>query len=52
MAITKNVAKDEKVVRIILGIILVPLGFFLPGFWKPVSIVAGAWLILTAFVGY
>ena len=52
MAITKNVAKDEKVVRIILGIILVPLGFFLTGFWKPVSIVAGAWLILTAFVGY
>ncbi len=52
MAIIKNIAKVEKLVRIISGIILIPLGFVLTGFWKPVSIAVGAWLVVTAFVGY
>jgi hypothetical protein len=52
MGITGNVVKNEKVVRIILGIILIPSGFFLTGSWRTWSIVAGAWLIVTAFVGY
>ena len=52
MGISKNVAGVEKTGRIILGIILIPLGFFLPGLWKPVCIIAGVSLILTALVGY
>ena len=52
MAMTKNVAKGEKVFRIILGVILMPLGFFMTGFWKPVTITAGALLVITAFGGY
>jgi hypothetical protein len=52
MAISKNVGKGERVARIILGAILIPAGFSLAGLWKPLSIVLGAFLILTSFVGY
>ena len=52
MAFMKNVAQGEKVVRIILGIILVVWGFFLTGLWRPASIVIGVLLLLTALVGY
>ncbi len=52
MAITRNVAKIERIVRTVLGVALIPLGFSLIGFWKPLSIVAGGALVLTAFVGY
>ncbi|MBW1999133.1 MAG: hypothetical protein JRJ29_14365 [Deltaproteobacteria bacterium] len=38
--------------RVILGIILIPLGLFLTGFWKPLSIIIGACLVAGAFVGY
>ena len=52
MAITKNVGRGEGILRVILGVIFVILGFFLAGFWKPVSIVVGGLLVLTAIVGY
>jgi hypothetical protein len=52
MAITKNVAKGEGIARIILGIILIIWGCFLAGFWIPLSIVVGVFLVITAFVGY
>jgi len=52
MGISKNVAGLERTGRIVLGIILIPLGFFLPGLWKPLFIVGGVSFILTAFVGY
>ena len=52
MAIRKNVPKIERVIRIIIGVALIPLGFSLIGFWKPLSIVVVVLLVLTAFVGY
>ena len=52
MAIAKNVAGVEKTGRIVLGVILILLGLFLSGLWKPLFIVAGVSFILTAFVGY
>ncbi len=52
MAINKNVAKVERVIRIILGIILIFWGFSLTGFWRPASIVVGVLLLATAFIGY
>ncbi len=52
MAIAKNEGKVERIVRIIIGVILIPLGFILTGFWRPASIIVGALLILTALVGY
>ena len=52
MAIRKNVAKAERPVRMIVGIALIPLGFVLTGLWKPLCILVGVSLILTAFVGY
>ncbi len=52
MAITKNVPKIERIVRIVLGVALIPEGFSLTGLWMPISIVAGVFLVFTAFVGY
>lgn len=52
MAITANVGRSEGILRAVGGGILIVLGFFLPGFWKPLSIVVGALLVLTAVVGY
>lgn len=52
MAIAKNVARGERILRIILGLVLILLGIFLAGFWKPLSIGVGGFLVLTAIVGY
>ena len=52
MAITKNVARGEGILRVILGLILILFGIFLAGFWKPLSIVVGGSLVLTVIVGY
>ena len=52
MAIRKNVAKREKEVRIVVGVMLIPMGFFLTGVWKLLCILAGVSLIITAFIGY
>jgi hypothetical protein len=52
MAIAKNVGKGEGIFRAIIGVILILSGFFLAGFWRPLSILVGAILILTAIVGY
>ena len=52
MAISKNVAGVERTGRIVLGIILIVLGFFLSGLWRPLLIVGGAAFIFTASFGY
>ncbi len=52
MGISKNVRGVEKTGRLVLGVILIPLGFFLTGLWKLLFIGGGAAFILTAFVGY
>ncbi len=52
MAITKNVPKTEGIVRIVLGVALIPLGYSLTGLWMPLSMAAGILLMFTAFFGY
>ncbi len=52
MVITNNVVRGERILRVILGVMLILFGFFLAGFWKPLSIVVGGLLVLTAIVGY
>ena len=52
MAVTRNMERGEGILRVIIGAILFVLGFFLTGFWKPISIVVGGLLVLTAVVGY
>jgi hypothetical protein len=52
MAIARNVGKVERIVRIIIGVVLMLLGFVLTGFWGPAALVVGAVLVLTALVGY
>ena len=52
MGINQNVAGVEKTARIVLGIILILLGFFVPGIWKTLFIVAGVVLLVTGLAGY
>ena len=52
MAIEGNVPNVEKVIRTALAVVLIPLGFFLTGYWKPLSVGAGVFFALTALVGY
>jgi len=52
MADVKNLAQNERTIRVILGGILIIVGFLLPGFWKPLSLVLGLCLLYTAFVAY
>lgn len=52
MAMVKNVAGVERVVRAVLGIVLIVVGFLLTGFWKPLSIIIGVCLVASAFAGY
>ena len=52
MAEVKNLAKGERILRIILGFILIVVGFYVPGFWKPLSFFLGLCFLFTAFVAY
>ena len=52
MADVQNLAQNERIIRAIVGIVLIIVGFFLPGFWKPLSLILGLCLIFTAFVAY
>jgi predicted phage tail protein len=52
MAAPRNVRRGEGIFRVVIGAFLIVFGFFLAGFWKPVSVVVGGLLVLTAIVGY
>ncbi len=52
MAFGKNVGRGEGILRAVLGIVLIFSGFFLSGFWKPLSIFIGGISALTAIIGY
>ncbi len=52
MVIAPNVSKVEKGVRVILGAVLIAFGFFLTGYWRPISIGLGSFFLFTAWVGY
>jgi uncharacterized membrane protein YccF (DUF307 family) len=51
-AVMKNVGRGEGILRVVLGIILILLGFFLSGFWMLLSVVVGGILMLAAIIGY
>jgi hypothetical protein len=52
MAAVPNVAGRERVIRTIIGGMLVVGGFLLPGIWKPFFVVLGLCLLFTAFDAY
>lgn len=52
MAEVKNLVKGERIFRTILGVILIIVGFYVHGFWKPLSFVLGLCFLFTAFVAY
>jgi hypothetical protein len=51
MAIDNNVAKRERLIKVVLAAILIPLGFLLMGFWK-LSIGTGVFLVFAGFVAH
>jgi hypothetical protein len=52
MAGTQNLARTERIIRAIVGVVLIIVGFYLTGFWKPLSLVLGLCLLFTVFVAY
>ncbi|MDY6987075.1 MAG: DUF2892 domain-containing protein [Thermodesulfobacteriota bacterium] len=52
MKINQNLAGSEKTARIVLGVILVPVGFFLSGLWQVLFILAGLAFFLSGLLGY
>lgn len=52
MTDAKNLEGRERVIRTIVGGILIVVGFFLQGFWKPLALVAGLSLLFTAYIAY
>ena len=52
MAEVKNLAQHERIIRAIVGGILIIVGFYLPGFLKPLSLVLGLCFLFTAYIAY
>jgi hypothetical protein len=52
MDMARNLGKGERMIRLLIGIVLIPLGFALTGIWKICAIVVGLGLILTSLMGY
>jgi predicted phage tail protein len=48
----KNVNKEEGIFRLIIGVILIILAFFISGFFRWVIGLVGVGVILTAIFGY
>jgi hypothetical protein len=52
MAEVTNLAKNERIIRIILGVVLIIVGFALHGFWKPLLLFLGLCFLFTAYISY
>ena len=52
MADVQNLARYERIIRVILGVVLIIVGFYVHGFWKPLSLVLGLCFLFTAFIAY
>jgi hypothetical protein len=52
MADAQNLARNERIIRVIVGVVLILVGFFVPGFWKPLSLVLGLCFLFTAYIAY
>ena len=52
MADAQNLAQNERIIRTIVGGVLIIVGFLLPGFWKPLSLILGLCFLFTAYIAY
>ena len=52
MADVQNLVRNERVIRAIVGVVLIIVGFFVHGFWKPLSLVLGLCFLFTAYIAY
>lgn len=52
MAVVKNLARAERIIRAIVGAVLIAAGFSFHGFWRPLFFVIGVLFLFTAFVAY
>ncbi|MDY6952214.1 MAG: DUF2892 domain-containing protein [Thermodesulfobacteriota bacterium] len=51
MKIKQNLVGGEKTARIVLGMILVPVGFFLSGLWQLLFVLAGLAFFFSGLFG-
>lgn len=52
MFTSSSVVGTEKILRLVVGVALIPLAFAVPGLWKVMSAGASAVLLVTAFAGW
>ncbi|MBN1254177.1 MAG: DUF2892 domain-containing protein [Deltaproteobacteria bacterium] len=52
MGTAENLPKNERIIRTIVGSVLIIVGFLLPGFLKPLSLVLGLCFLFTAYIAY
>ena len=52
MFASSSVVGTEKILRLVVGVALIPLAFALPDLWKVIPAGASAALLLTAFAGW
>jgi hypothetical protein len=52
MAEVRNLARGERIIRAMIGGLLVVMSFYLSGFWRPFILVIGLFVLFTVFAGY
>jgi hypothetical protein len=52
MAEVRNLAKGERIIRSMIGGLLIVMSFYLFGFWSPFILVIGLFLLVTVFFSY
>jgi hypothetical protein len=52
MADVQNLVRNERIIRAIVGGVLIIVGFYLPGFLKPLTLVLGLCFLFTAYIAY
>jgi hypothetical protein len=52
MAEVRNLAKGERIIRSMVAGLLIVMGFYLYGFWRPFVLFIGLFLLFTVFFSY
>jgi hypothetical protein len=47
----KNLSQGERVARLVVGGVLVVVGFLVSGYWRPLAIIVGAGLAVSGLAG-
>ncbi len=52
MFTSSRVVGAEKILRLVVGVAVIPLAFVVPGLWTVLPVGASAFLLVTAFGGW